>query len=251
MRRFTRSRMGQLAALSALATVGIFAASPLASADGLLPTITTVTASVPDVTVPGSTTLTGTTETVTVIGTPGSTSTQTVTQPTGTQTSSGGGSGSGNSSGSGAGRTGQVDAGTSGAGSSASGAASNTNKTTIRLANGTVSVSASSLRAPTRLLIYRLAYSPRTLRRARAGQLHFTVQIRDTARHVVRGVVLSVRGRGSSSRAVASTRMDGTAAVYLAIPATTVRVGHSLTIVLRAAARALSTQRTVRVPIKS
>jgi multidrug efflux pump subunit AcrA (membrane-fusion protein) len=54
MRQFIRSRLGQITALAALAAIGLFAASPLANADGPLPTITTVTASVPNITVPGS-----------------------------------------------------------------------------------------------------------------------------------------------------------------------------------------------------
>jgi hypothetical protein len=246
MRQFTRFRLGQLVALAALAAVGAFAASPLASADGLLPTITTLTASVPDVTVPGVTTVGGTTETVTAIGTPVSTSTQTVTLPSGTQPSSGGGS-----SGSGSGRAGQADASTSGSGSSGSGAATSANTSAIKLSNGMISVSAASLHAPTRLLIYRLTYSPQTLRRGHAGQLHLTIQIHDTALHVVRGVTVSVRNNRTSSRAVAMTGLNGTASLYFAVPPAAVHTGTSLTVVVRAAAPTLSSQRTVRVAIKS
>jgi hypothetical protein len=204
---------------AALATLGMLAATPFATADGPVPTVTVptgITITVPTVSLPtttGATTQTTTPATTTAV-------TQTVTSPGAT---------------------------TSGTGTPTTkkGAASTSE---VKLRSGAISVTAESVSPPTRLLIAQLRFAPRVL--SHAGRVTVSVEIRDTKHHVVRGVQVVVRASRGNGLALTTTRVDGRATLRFFVSRAVLRAGSSLSLVVRAATSSLRTQRTVHVVIR-
>jgi hypothetical protein len=125
---------------------------------------------------------------------------------------------------------------------------SKTATTAIRLKNGLVSVPAESVHAPARLLIARLVLSPKVV--SGRGRLAMTVSVRDTQRHVVRGVQVSVRGPRGSLLALSTTKVDGSATLRLLVSRKLSATHASVSLVVRAASRTLAIRRAVHVPVR-
>jgi hypothetical protein len=119
--------------------------------------------------------------------------------------------------------------------------------TGIRLPSGGLSVAASSLRPPTRLLLDRIHVSPSTIR-ARKQALTLTLRIRDSAGHLVRGASVSATGvpAATAKTARAFSSIFGTARLHVWATAR----GSRLLLVLRATGGRVQTARLLTVPVR-
>jgi hypothetical protein len=216
-------------AAGSLALLGALTAASLAAADGL-PGITT-SISTPSVSLPSVTTPT-LPVTVTVPSLSGATTTTPDSAPsTGTTVTT---------------VTSPSDPPASGGGPAA---------TAIGLPSGTVSVSASSLRTSSRLLIDRLHFTPTTIR-ARRQSLSLTLRVRDGAGHLVRGASVSVHSMPTTaSRAVKSTTsIFGTASLRVATTThLSTKPGSKLLLLLRVTAgrgNTIQVARLLAIPVR-
>jgi hypothetical protein len=198
MRRQTSLSTNAIRALGVLAlgSVGALLAASLATADGLPGTTTAITISTPSTTLPG-------TGTATLPSLPGTGTTTTAADPTTTSSAS----------------TSPAPASTPGSTTPAgnpSGASGTRDAaatpTAIRLPSGGLSVAASNLRPPTRLLIDRVHLAPATIP-APKQLVTLTLRVRDDAGHVIRGASVTVTGNPTAAARTtrSSTSIFGTA----------------------------------------
>jgi hypothetical protein len=243
MQRQTSLSTNAIRALGVLAlgSVGALLAASLATADGLPGTTTAITISTPSTTLP-STTLPST-GTATLPSLPGTGTTTTAADPTTTSSAS----------------TSPAPASTPGSTTPAgnpSGAPGTRDAaatpTAIRLPSGGLSVAASNLRPPTRLLIDRVQLSPATIR-APKQLVTLTLRVRDDAGHVIRGASVTVTGNPTAAARTtrSSTSILGTAMVR--VLSTPIAHHSRLLLLLRVSAGQrgmIQTARLLAVPVR-